>query len=165
MSHGGAAFPDLDLVLEANGVRVILVGNTNIKKGITTTNFAATPDVPVSSITVNLPIGPHSALGGASATCAANPLVMPTTITGQNGKVVKQNTKHQRHGCGVQDRRPQGDRQHGLPHREDIRRGTHQRQRHGLSRPVADLQRSATNSGDAEGPARARGRAAGTVST
>ena len=49
-------------MLEANGVRVILVGNTNIKNGITTTNFATTPDVPVSSITVNLPIGPHSAL-------------------------------------------------------------------------------------------------------
>ena len=40
MSHGGEAFPDLDLVLEANGVRVILVGNTKITKGITTTNFA-----------------------------------------------------------------------------------------------------------------------------
>src|SRR5204863_813756 len=57
VSHGGAAFPDLDLVLEGNGVRVILEGNTDIKKGITTSNFAATPDVPVSGITVNLPDG------------------------------------------------------------------------------------------------------------
>ncbi len=44
VSHGGEAFPDLDLVLEANGVRVILVGNTDIKKGITTTTSPTTPD-------------------------------------------------------------------------------------------------------------------------
>ena len=51
-------------------MRVILVGNTNIKNGITTTNFASTPDVPVSSITVNLPIGPHSALAANGNVCA-----------------------------------------------------------------------------------------------
>jgi hypothetical protein len=79
VSHGGAAFPDLDLVLEANGVRTILVGNTDIKKGITTTNFATTPDVPVSSITVNLPIGAHSALAANTNLCA-NALIMPTTL-------------------------------------------------------------------------------------
>jgi hypothetical protein len=100
VSHGGAAFPDLDLVLEANGVRVIVVGNTDIKKGITTTTFAATPDVPVSSVTVNLPIGPHSALGAVADLCAI-PLLMPTTLTGQNGKVVKQNTRISVVGCGV----------------------------------------------------------------
>ncbi len=100
VSHGGAAFPDLDLVLEANGVRTILVGNTDIKKGITTTNFAATPDVPVSSITVNLPIGSHSALAANTNLCA-NPLIMPTTITGQNGVVVKQNTRIAVRECGV----------------------------------------------------------------
>jgi hypothetical protein len=100
VSHGGAAFPDLDLVLEADGVRVILVGNTDIKNGITKTNFASTPDVPVSSVTVNLPVGPHSALGAFGDLCAT-PLVMPTTITGQNGKVIKQNTKINVTDCGV----------------------------------------------------------------
>ncbi len=104
VSHAGAAFPDLDLVMEANGVRVILVGNTNIKKGITTTNFATTPDAPVSSVTVNLPLGPHSALATERTTtnlCTAK-LVMPTTITAQNGKQFKQNTIIQPQGCGVQ---------------------------------------------------------------
>jgi hypothetical protein len=100
VSHGGAAFPDTDLVLEANGVRVIVVGNTNIKNGITTTNFATTPDVPVTSITVNLPLGPHSALAAYGNLCTSS-LVMPTTITGQNGKQVKQNTKIAVSGCGV----------------------------------------------------------------
>jgi len=101
VSHGGAAFPDLDLVLEANGVRVIVVGNTKITKGITTTHFAAPPDVPVSSITVNLPVGPRSALAAFGNFCTT-PLYMPTTIEGQNGKVFKQTTKMHVNGCGVQ---------------------------------------------------------------
>jgi hypothetical protein len=101
VSHGGAAFPDLDLVLEANGVRVIVVGNTNIAKGITTTSFLTTPDVPVTSITVNLPTGPHSALGAVANFCTTS-LVMPTTITGQNGKVAKQNTKIAVAKCPIQ---------------------------------------------------------------
>jgi hypothetical protein len=100
VSHAGLAFPDLDLVMEANGVRVIVVGNTKISKGITTTTFASTPDVPVSSITVNLPIGGHSALTANGSLCI-NPLTMPTTLTGQNGFVVKQNTKITVASCGV----------------------------------------------------------------
>jgi hypothetical protein len=100
VSHGGAAFPDLDLVLAANGVRVILVGNTDIKRSITTSTFATPPDVPVSSITVNLPLGPHSALASNGDLCKTT-LVMPTTITGQNGVVVKQNTKIAVKECGV----------------------------------------------------------------
>ena len=102
VSHGGAAFPDTDLVLEADGVRVIVVGNTNItKQGITTTNFATTPDVPVTSITVNLPTGSHSLVSANGNLCTSH-LVMPTTITGQNGKQVKQNTTIGVPGCGVQ---------------------------------------------------------------
>jgi hypothetical protein len=100
VSHANAAFPDLDLILEADGVRVILVGNTNIKNSITSTNFATLPDVPVSSITVNLPIGAHSAVTANGNVCA-NQLSMPTEITGQNGFKVKQNTKMRVTGCGV----------------------------------------------------------------
>jgi hypothetical protein len=102
VSHAGASFPDLDLVLESpSHVRVILTGNTDIKKGITTTTFASTPDVPVSSVSVNLPIGSHSALGSFGSLCT-QPLVMPTTITPQNGgAVIKQNTIISVSGCGV----------------------------------------------------------------
>jgi len=101
VSHAGAAFPDLDLLLEANGVRVILVGNTDIKKGITTTTFATTPDAPVSSITVNLPLASNSALAANGNLCVPK-LVMPTTIIAQNGKQFKQNTTISPIGCGVQ---------------------------------------------------------------
>ena len=100
VSHGGAAFPDLEIVLEGSGVRVILVGNTDIKHGITTSNFAAIPDVPVTSFSLNLPMGPHSVLGVNGSLCA-RPLVMPTTITAQNGVQIKQNTRIAVAGCPI----------------------------------------------------------------
>jgi hypothetical protein len=101
VSHGGAAFPDLDLVLEGNnGIRVILVGNTDIKKGITTTTFASAPDVPVSSFVLKLPTGPHSALAANGNLCTQK-LVMPTTITAQNGAQINQNTVISTTGCPV----------------------------------------------------------------
>jgi hypothetical protein len=98
VSHGAAAFPDLDVLLEGSGVRVILEGNTNIKGGITTSTFATLPDVPVSSFSLSLPMGPHSALAAYGNLCA-QPLYMPTTITAQNGAQVKQNTLISVAGC------------------------------------------------------------------
>ncbi len=101
VSHGGAAFPDLDMVLTGNGITTILVGNTNIKKGVTTTKFAAVPDVPVTSFEMKLPVGANSAVTGNGKTFCTKPLLMPTTITGQNGKVIKQNTKISVSDCPV----------------------------------------------------------------
>jgi len=101
VSHGGAAFPDLDLILEGDhGVKVILEGNTQIKKGVTTSTFASVPDVPVSKFELNLPTGPNSALGNVGGLCS-KPLFMPTTITAQNGKVIKQNTRLSIGSCKI----------------------------------------------------------------
>ncbi|MGN6371585.1 MAG: hypothetical protein ACTHM1_01125 [Solirubrobacteraceae bacterium] len=98
VSHGGASFPDLDIDLSGDGVKVILVGATNITTGITTSTFASIPDVPVSSFHLKLPAGPFSALAARGNLCGA-PLVMPTTLTAQNGAVVKQNTRISVAGC------------------------------------------------------------------
>jgi hypothetical protein len=100
VSHGGEAFPDLDIVLEGDGVKVILTGNTKITKGITSSTFAAIPDVPVSSFVLNLPVGAHSVLTANGGLCL-KPLEMPTTITAQSGAQVKQNTRISVSSCGV----------------------------------------------------------------
>ncbi len=104
VSHGGAAFPDLVLILEGDGVRLDLVGNTSIAKGITTSTFAAVPDAPVSSFELTLPQGPHSALttdlpAKAKGSFCGSKLVMPTTLTAQSGRQLVQSTKITLLGC------------------------------------------------------------------
>lgn len=98
VSHGGAAFPDLDVVLQGEGVTIQLTGNTNIHKGVTTSTFASVPDVPVERFDLVLPEGPHSALAGEGNLCK-HPLYMPTEITGQNGAAIRQRTKIMVRGC------------------------------------------------------------------
>lgn len=101
VSHGGAAFPDLDIVLQGDGVTIDLTGNTNIRKGITSSDFKSVPDVPLSSFDLTLPTSPHSALAANGNLCtkitgkhhSRRVLRMPTTITGQNGAVIKKTTK------------------------------------------------------------------------
>ncbi len=104
VSHGGAAFPDLVVVLEGEGVRIDLIGSINIKGSITSSTFASVPDAPIGSFELSLPEGPHSALtatlpGKAKGSLCATKLVMPTTLTGQNGVQVKQSTKISVSGC------------------------------------------------------------------
>jgi hypothetical protein len=98
VSHGGAAFPDVVLVLQGEGVRIDLTGNVNISKGITSSTFANVPDAPITSFELKLPLGTHSALAANGYLCGT-PLTMPTTLTAQNGLQVKQNTKIAIVGC------------------------------------------------------------------
>lgn len=99
VSHGGKAFPNLDLVLQGEGVAIVLVGDTFIdKSGVTSSTFAAVPDVPVRRFDVDLPAGPNSALSASGDPCAS-PLFMPTTMTAQNGASVRQRTRVAVSGC------------------------------------------------------------------
>ncbi len=104
VSHGGAAFPDVVLVLQGEGVRVDLTGNIHIAKGITSSTFASVPDVPITSFELSLPEGPHSALAAVLSASAKGSLcgvalTMPTTLTAQNGLQLKQSTKIVVSGC------------------------------------------------------------------
>ena len=72
VSHGGEAFPDLEIVLQGYGVKIILTGSTFISKaGITSSTFKTVPDQPVTSFELTLPEGPYSALAANGNLCAA----------------------------------------------------------------------------------------------
>ncbi len=111
VSHGGAAFPNLDLVLKGDGVTVILVGETEIKGSYTYSRFDSLPDVPIGSFALNLPTGPHSALSANGNLCK-RALYMPTTITAQNGKVLVQRTRIHVAGCKMHARHKRGSKHH-----------------------------------------------------
>jgi hypothetical protein len=129
VSHGGAALPDLVIVLQGDGVRIDLTGETKITKGITYSKFETAPDAPIESFELRLPEGPYSVLAANGNLCGRTttrtatkhitrrvhghiihtvrkvkkttpaPLQMPTTITAQNGAVLQQNTNITTSGC------------------------------------------------------------------
>ena len=118
----GTEFPDLEFVLQGQNVTIILDGQTDIKKGITYSNFETVPDAPVSSFHAEFPEGPYSILAANVNLCKPTetititkhvyrrvkghrrrvaikvkktipkPLDSPTTITAQNGATIKQTT-------------------------------------------------------------------------
>ena len=77
VSHGGEAFPSLEIVLQGYGVTIDLVASTFISKaGITSSTFHTVPDQPVTSFELTLPEGPYSALTALGNLCSAT-----TTVT------------------------------------------------------------------------------------
>ncbi len=104
VSHGNAAWPDAELVLQGEGVTVILDGQTAIKKGVTTSSFLAVPDAPFESVEATLPEGPHSALTtnlplkDHYSLCGQH-LTIPTALGGQNGAAVNESVRVSVQGC------------------------------------------------------------------
>ena len=104
VSHGNAAWPDAELVLQGEGITVILDGQTAIKKGVTTSSFLSVPDAPFESVEATLPEGPHSALTtnlpfrDHYSLCGQH-LTIPTALTGQNGTAVNESVRVSVQGC------------------------------------------------------------------
>ncbi len=100
VSHGGAKYPELILVLTGpNGVTVQVHGETFIsKQGITSATFATVPDVPFSNFELTLPQREYPALTANGNLCKGT-LLMPTEMVGQNGLVINQKTKIAVTGC------------------------------------------------------------------
>jgi hypothetical protein len=106
VSHGGAAFPDVEFVLQGGGVTLVLDGKTQIKNRITYSKFESAPDAPFTTFETILPVGPHSALTAnvpakARYSLCGTQLAMPTEITAHNGSVIKQTTKIAVQGCAA----------------------------------------------------------------
>jgi hypothetical protein len=101
VSHGGAAFPELVVVLQGEGITIQLNGETfiNGKTNVTSSTFAQVPDAPISSFELTLPEGKYSELAAPGNNLCTQSLIMPTKITGQNGAVVTQNTPIEVEGC------------------------------------------------------------------
>jgi DNA-binding beta-propeller fold protein YncE len=99
VSHGGAKFPELIIVLSGYGVTVQLHGETFINKaGITSSTFRTIPDVPVGTFELKLPEASNSALAANGNLCKSK-LRMPTAFTAQNGAVIHQSTPIGVTGC------------------------------------------------------------------
>jgi hypothetical protein len=100
VSHGGAKYPELIMVLSGeNGIQVDVHGETFIsKQGITSATFSTVPDVPFSLFELTFPEREYPALTANGNLCKGS-LVMPTEMVGQNGMVLDQSTKISVTGC------------------------------------------------------------------
>jgi hypothetical protein len=115
VSHGGAKFPELVIVLSGYGTTVQLHAETFISKaGITSSTFRTVPDVPVGTFELTLPQGKYSALAAPSNLCKAT-LKMPTAFTAQNGATIKQSTPISVTGCAKKAHKA-GKRHKGTKH-------------------------------------------------
>jgi hypothetical protein len=112
VSHGGAKFPELVIVLSGYGVTVQLHGETFISPaGITSSTFRTIPDVPIGSFELKLPQGTGSALAANGNLCTSS-LRMPTTFTAQNGLVIHQSTPIAVTGCAKHKKTNKASKHH-----------------------------------------------------
>jgi hypothetical protein len=129
VSRGPTVFPSPMLVLQGEGVTLDISGSTTVHGGDSSVTFNTIPDIPVQSMEIYLPQGPHSLLSANTRLCALGKLVtvthtvtqrvgghtvthkvrvrervvtlpMPTSLVAQNGLVVHRAAKIAVVGCG-----------------------------------------------------------------
>ena len=106
VSHGNAAFPDVEFVLQGEGITILLDGKTDIKDGVTYSRFESAPDAPFTSFETVLPTGPHSIFAvnteeAPDYNLCTHKITIPTLITAQDGATLEQTTNVQATGCSA----------------------------------------------------------------
>jgi hypothetical protein len=97
VSYGNTKFPNVVMVLSGDNVNIELVGETLIRKGVTSATFTNLPDVPFENVEVTLPTGPYSEFTSyinakhPYDVCASK-MKVPTLLKAQNGLEIKQET-------------------------------------------------------------------------
>jgi hypothetical protein len=103
VSHGNAAFPDVEIVLQGEGVELVLDGHTQIKDGVTYSRFEAIPDTPFTTFEFNAPEGPYSIFTtekpGETNLCA--PATTKTATVKERVLLRRHGTTVRRHGHSV----------------------------------------------------------------
>ncbi len=104
VSHANREFPDVDFVLQGEGITLIVTGHTDITHGVTYSRFETAPDAPFTAFETELPTGPHSALtayvpGAQRYNLCGQNLQIPTEIIAQDGAEISQDTQVALTGC------------------------------------------------------------------
>ena len=100
VGHGSSKLPNLVLLLHSGSIIQQLEGTLKITKShILRTTFTDLPDVPIESMTLSLPRGPHSLLTATGSLCE-KPLKITSTMTDQSGRVDKSTPRIAVKGCG-----------------------------------------------------------------
>lgn len=99
VTHGGLELPSLALLLRGEGVTVELTGGLAISaQGRLSVAFQTLPDIPIRSLTLELPRGWGSLLGAAASPCA-RPLWLPYRLTDRIGRQIKATARVAVAGC------------------------------------------------------------------
>lgn len=110
VARAGRQYPALVMLLDSQGITVRLTGDVDISSsGRISASFSALPDVPVSRLRLELPQGPHSMLGAIQPLCARR-LVMPYSLTAQNGAQLTRTAAVSVIGCHGHRRTRRGGR-------------------------------------------------------